>query len=1068
MKYKRFLVAWITAALTLSSCHTGTSSELEGDVNRLWQGFSQPQDSCRTKMWWFHGETETTREGITADLEGYKRAGIGGVVYYDQVHGKAPDALPAFSEEWWKMFIFAAQEAKRVGLTFDTHYSNGFCGGGPWITDETGMQMLVSNDTVIRGGTRFSGMVTPGEPRKKYHGRVGVLAFPVPQSGWEERKLHANRIIKKEEGPVTIVTDLGKPMTARSLTYQVNGRSRVMTRGSNAPGPAADEFYAINYTPLPPVGELEVSQNGVQWEKVVSLKPYYSAHSPWGWKTVSFPATEGRYFRLNLHDWAAKGDKELKLGDFVLSSVAKVDDWEVKAGLISEYVNSDDTPIYKEEEVIDQKRIIDISDHMDADGHLTWQAPAGNDWVVMRFDHVPTGGKVKHGRKNLMGLECDKMSKQAAALQWERYFKVMFDTLANHGLKPDGMLIDSHEAGPQNWTPGFEREFNQRRGYDLKSLLPVITGHVVGSSEQSSAVLTEHRRTCADLISDYYFGTIDSLCQTVGVPFTAQAVGNGLCLVSDPIQAKGRVGIPQGEFWAHHPDGIYDIKEASSATHIYGKRLASGEAFTDAKFEHSLAYIKRLADYAWCYGLNEFVVCASAYQPWLDRFPGSTAGGRQYCLNRNHTQWEYSRPSWDYQARATFLLRQGHPVVDFCVYLGENAPVKIRTHRLPPLPEGTDFDAFTSDALFTRLSAEEGRIILPDGMNYRVLILPDKVELTYAALCQIAELARKGAYIYGKQKPVSAQTYDNLTHREQWEQLVNELWKSEEVKYGRGRIYSQMPIEEVARRIGILPDIERLNGSVGRYKGWFYHRRTARTDIYFVSNHSQEKIDDTYLFRSPYRKAAWWSPVDGSRRPLKAEETQDGRVSLRLSLAEWESGFVILSDGLPDGSADHNSGEVNTLPIKGGWDVTFAPRWGGPGTIRMDTLYDWTVSNNPGVKYYSGTATYTKTLHGVEVPAGRRVFLSLESLRDVARVYVNSKEAGVLWCAPLELDITNYLQSGENKLRIEVANTWVNRMIFDARQPQSKRVTYAYPEVVTPKDKLIPSGITGEVKLSVK
>ena len=134
----------------------------------------------------------------------------------------------------------------------------------------------------------------------------------------------------------------------------------------------------------------------------------------------------------------------------------------------------------------------------------------------------------------------------------------------------------------------------------------------------------------------------------------------------------------------------------------------------------------------------------------------------------------------------------------------------------------------------------------------------------------------------------------------------------------------------------------------------------------------------------------------------------------------------------------------------------------------MDTLYDWTVSNNPGVKYYSGTATYTKTLHGVEVPAGRRVFLSLESLRDVARGYVNSKEAGVLWCAPLELDITNYLQSGENELRIEVANTWVNRMIFDARQPQSKRVTYAYPEVVTPKDKLIPSGITGEVKLSVK
>ena len=116
-------------------------------MEQAWKEFANPQDSTRTKVWWFHGETETTREGITADLEAYKRGGVGGVVYYDQAHGKGENAIPAMSQEWWDMLRFAASEAKRIGLSFEANIANGYVAGGPWITPELGMQRLTATET---------------------------------------------------------------------------------------------------------------------------------------------------------------------------------------------------------------------------------------------------------------------------------------------------------------------------------------------------------------------------------------------------------------------------------------------------------------------------------------------------------------------------------------------------------------------------------------------------------------------------------------------------------------------------------------------------------------------------------------------------------------------------------------------------------------------------------------------------------------------------------------------------------------------------------------------------------
>ncbi len=1021
--------------------------------------FNAPPDSSRTKVWWFHGETESTREGITADLEAYKEAGVGGVVYYDQVHGKAENALDAFSPEWWQMFVYAAKEAKRVGLSFETHFSNGYCTGGPWITEELGMQMLVSTDTLIKGGTHFDGTLPMAMPKKKFHGKVAVIAFPAPKCGWEKRKMNANRTIYVSDGEVNIVTDMGKPFTARSLSYNISARSRTKTRSMNVPvkvdkltssrvdklntsvtnnsSTKIEESTLMGWKHLPDIGQLQVSDDGVTWKSVVNIKPSYAGNTTWKEKTVSFPAVTGRFYRLHIHDWNLPNEKTLKLNDFTLSTAAMIDDWSVKAGLISDFIERDDTPSYTPSEIITAGSIRNISDCMDSKGRLQWQAPEGCDWVVMRFDHVATGGHTKHGRKNLMGLEADKMSAHSTMVQWQNYFKVMFDTLQHYGITIDGLHIDSHEAGAQNWTSGFEKEFHARRGYSLIDMLPVMAGYVVGDSKVSAQALRDVRRTIADLISEKHFGTIDSLSRSVGVPFTAQAIGNGLCIVGDPIQAKGKVAKPQGEFWNHHPDGGYDIKECSSAAHLYGKPIASGEAFTDVHFDTPLSYVKTLADNAYCFGLNEFVVCASASQPWLDRYPGSTGGGRHYCLNRNNTYWKYSRPFWDYQARCSYMLRQGKPVIDYCIFLGDDAPLKIRSARLPQLPEGTDFDAFTLDALM-QMEVKNGRIVMPSGMSYTAMIVPTHVNVGIEASKKIEELLQQGMVM----------------------------------------------VSNVSLLSNTISDIDMVNGDMRELEVWYTHRRTDDADIYFISNHGKKAVTDTFSLRTPYTNAEWWNPIDGSITPIASHRIADGRTNVLLSLEAKEAGFVVCTGKV----ASHTGHKVATLTgceVEGfkdrkvplttsKWNIHFSPRWGGPGTITTDNLFDWSEHPDSRIRYYSGTAIYESTFEVDKLNASvtnnstTRLFVNL-STKDIARVWVNGNDAGIVWCSPWTLDITPFMKKGKNKLKLEVTNSWHNRMVYDASLPESERITYAYPQVVKPTDSIKPSGLLNcEITISEK
>ena len=609
---------------------------------------------------------------------------------------------------------------------------------------------------------------------------------------------------------------------------------------------------------------------------------------------------------------------------------------------------------------------------------------------------------------------------------------------------------------------------NSCKGYDIHPYLPALMGYVVGSAEVSDRFLYDMRRTIADLISDRYYGTLDSLCLDAGLDFTAQAIGNALNIVGDNIQAKGRVQKPQGEFWAYQTEGSYDIKEASSAAHLYGKRVASAEAFTDAKFSHSLADLKNLADYALAFGSNEFVVCASAYQPWTDKIPGNTGGGRHYCLNRNNAYWNYSRPFWDYQARCAGLLRKGIPVIDLCVYLGDNPPVKLLSHRLPEIPEGYNFDVCTTDALINRTKALNGDIVLPDGMKYRMLVLQKDCNMTLAVLRHIVTLVEQGVALYGE-RPAYPVSLAERVHDDEYDKMVASLWGSGKKdrgirSLGKGHVYWGITLEEALQKEGIHPDIALKSGNEPENKVYFTHRHLPNIDIYFINNHSENVFSDFVHLRTGRKYAEYWDPVSGECYSIPAV-LEGNSLSLRLSLAAKESGFIIVSDRKKDSLPVKRfiTDKEKRFIVSGDWNVYFDPRWGGPGEVVFTQLTDWSKAKEPGIVYYSGTVVYKKNIHIERKEKGKQVLLRLDHVGSLARIYLNGHEISTLWCSPWEADLTHWVVEGDNSLEIHVVNSLMNRMIGDASLPLKDRFTYAYPEIATSKDELVPSGIIGNV-----
>ncbi|MDO8589636.1 MAG: glycosyl hydrolase [Armatimonadota bacterium] len=542
-----------------------------------------------------------------------------------------------------------------------------------------------------------------------------------------------------------------------------------------------------------------------------------------------------------------------------------------------------------DEMVIDRDRITDISAHMDTGGRLAWDVPPGK-WTIARFGHTSTGAQNHPAPATGRGLECDKLSKEGSEAHFNGMMaKLIADSGPAAGKALVATHVDSWEIGSQNWTARMREEFRRLRGYDMLPYLPVMTGRVVGGLEVSERFLWDLRKTVSELVIENYAGHIRDLAHAGGLRFTIEAYG-GPC---DSIPYGGQADEPMGEFWA--PRGAMETcRSMASSAHVYGKPIVGAEAFTAWGDERWLKYpaaIKAVGDEAFCLGINRFVFHRYAMQPWApERKPGMTMGPWGQHYERTQTWWELT-PAWHtYLARCQYLLRQGLFAADVC-YLQAEAPPQgwPKVHQL----RGYGWDECGAEVVLTRMSVKNGRIVLPGGMSYRALVLPNCKEMTPLLLSKIRDLVHAGATVLGAPPSKSPSLSDYPNCDRQVKRIAAELWgdcdgeKIKEHRFGRGLVVMGAPVAQFLAQTGAPPDF--TSGANLRY----IHRVAGGTDIYFVSNPQPGAVRDTCAFRVSGKVPELWWPDTGRIERAPVFDRDKGATHVALSLEPSGSVFVI-------------------------------------------------------------------------------------------------------------------------------------------------------------------------------
>jgi hypothetical protein len=745
-----------------------------------------------------------------------------------------------------------------------------------------------------------------------------------------------------------------------------------------------------------------------------------------------------------------------------------------------------------------------LTGRLEPEGRLTWPVPAGR-WLVLRFGYTLLGSRTKCTSPGAEGYEIDFFSREAFDDHFAHTAKPLLEDAKRIGARSLKYFhVDSYESGNPSWSPRFAEEFRARRGYDLLKWMPVLAGRVVESSEASHRFLWDIRRTIADLYATNYYGRLAELSHQAGIAIHPESSGPFWHHI-DALQCAGGNDIPMTEFWKRKEESkewvwwLTDqeafcdlIKQAASAAHVYGRPVCQAEAYTTMgpNWEEDPFTMKDIGDRAFCAGLTRNVLCFYIHQPDVKAFPGYEWEAAGTHFDSHVTWWNMSHAWLTYLARCQHLLRQGRFVADFCYFYGEDVPnfVPARSHMSPPLPAGFDCDTINAEVLMNRLSVKAGRLMLPDGMNYRYLVLPhrQRVAMSPPVLRKVKELVEGGATVIGP-APRRAPGLSNWPRcDEDVRALALELWGANpgevgERKVGEGRVIWGRTLADIVAADRHAPDVEFRDmtpATVGRrFDGvtvpldWI-HRRDGDTEIYFVANIGDRQASARVAFRTGNGAPQLWDAVTGQIRDLPEFKLENDRTLVPLKFEPKQSLFVVFQKGMAAKNAKNarNFAETRAVAeLAGPWEVSFDPDWGGPAKVTFAKLENWSKRPEDGIRYYSGTATYRKVfdLPGFQISdLQSRIFLDLGRVKNLARVRLNGNDLGVIWTAPWRVEITTAVREKGNELEIAVVNLWPNRLIGDARLPKEQRRTMTnVRKFEKPGLPLLESGLLGPVTL---
>ncbi|MEO7600351.1 MAG: glycosyl hydrolase, partial [Opitutus sp.] len=801
--------------------------------------------------------------------------------------------------------------------------------------------------------------------------------------------------------------------------------------------------------------------------KVTDLPSDRSGKRDWLCQKTIPPVT-ARFFRVEFLP-------ATELVSAELSATPRLTNWLARNSIVTTPDNRlRDIPSDRDLRPIPLDQIRVLTAQTDAQGRLTTQLPPGT-WHIFRFGYTSTGGRNSPATSSGSGLECDKLSRAAI----DQHFAAYVGKLAEEAgpLAGKSFLyseIDSYEEGGMNWTEGFADAFKSAKGFDLIPFLPAVTGRLVADPGTTDAVLGDYRDFICGLMTENYYARFTELCHNYGLIAYSEPYGFGPI---NSLQVGGKADIPMGEFW-YPPRPGTTYAAAVSAGHIYGKPVISAESFTqigDINWRTHPYLLKAAGDFAWEQGINEFMFHRYAHQPNTHVVPGMTMGGTGSQLDGTQTWWRNAGKAWmQYIQRGSWLLRQGVPVSDALVFIGEGSPQRVpkRDQHDKEIPAGYNVDFCNADVLLNRVSVRAGHLVLPEGTSYPFLYLQDSKRMSLKLLNRLRDLISAGATIVGP-PPVEPIGYFEKQHRApEFAALVRQIWGHA----SEGHVIVPTTWPETFRQLGLAPDFAIEDEPAAT----FIHRRSGDADFYFFHNSEPQSRTMQASFRLSGRVPELWS-ADSGRTEVQAEYAESpGRIHLPLTLDPHGSVFVVFRR--PSGNIDpvahiHPAGarisaseagalqfhtrtagdytvtfssgrkasvSVPALPrpltVDGAWQVTFdGVGLTGPKTVSFETLTDWTELTRDDLRFFSGSATYRRPL---TVPvdwlkSGRRVFLDLGRVEIAAEVRLNGQDLGVLWKPPFQVDVTRQLRAGENTLEIRVTNLWSNRLIGDESLPRT-------------------------------
>ena len=1135
----------------------------------LKQKFKTPPEQVKPWVYWYWVSDNISKTGIENDLAAMQEAGINtaliGIIHLNGKQGE----VKALTDDWWEHVRFAIKKAADYNIDIGLFNSPGWSqSGGPWVTLDKSMRYLDSTEHQVAGPSDITMMLQPpiAKGTKSYSANffqdVRVLAFKTPAYEGDKLTLDNSQITISNpltqallsDQPIDTLFD-GNRDTVYTLPQDILNYQR---KGSQSNGHLQIDFIhpelfqarsleIYPYKTISTTVTLSAKNKAGTFEEIktfslqrprdmAAIGPDHDAPI-----VVSFPKVNAKHFRLTFNGfkrWRTdKPTDPVGFRDIVLSKAYKLERYvEKKLAKVfpnpmpkfDSYQWPMPAPIEDPKLLIQDTDVIDITEFVQ-DGKLNWRVPDG-EWTIVRYFMRPTGTENGPSSSASRGPEIDKLSKEVAYFHFDAYIgKFLATTPEKDRTAFKYTVVDSYEKGAQNWTDGFADKFEQRYGYSPVPFLPVYSGRVVNSVEQSERFLWDVRRLVADRVAYEYIAGLRERANQYGLKLWLENYGHW-GFPGEFLQYGGQADIVSGEFWASGNLGAIELKAASSAAHIYGHKTVMSESFTSGRstsFKGHPWDFKKRGDWSFVEGVNHTLLHVYIHQAYNDRFPGVNAWfGSEF--NRNNTWFEYMGSWLDYIKRANYMMQQGKYVADIMYFIGEDAP-KMTGEISPAMPDGYSYDFINAEVILQRLTFADGYYQLPDGMRFKLLVLPKLETMRPEILIKISQLVEQGGAIYGP-KPQRSPSLQNYPFADQTiRELATQMWqdidgkKVTEARYGKGAVFYQqashaqeIDLNRLLNQLNTPMDLSGLPDEV-----IWSHRSSDTHEIYFIANQSEQVLTVNPSFRVTDGETLSGAPqyfnaVTGDITDIAQFRYHDGRIEIPMSLNQLESRFIVFEKSHPTQSTTNelqvdkgnihqvsHNGETVYLPnqfdsqgrrtlfvskngsytvinhdgseqttkvedipevivVNQPWQLTFSDDRDVPTSLTMNKLTSLTELSQEALKHYSGTVKYQTTfdISPDMLRADQQLQLDLGEVGVIARVTLNNQDLNELWSRPLTVNINKAVKAGPNTLTVEVATTWLNRIIGDLKYPTK------YPDSAQPKQ--FTTSLTFEPKTSAK